>query len=371
MPYNTRYVFVAFTVPSAANFNNNAENLDFLKTQVDTTIVNGRLTLESGVPISTSDQTAKTTLYFTPYLGNRIGLKSGSSWDLYSFTEKSLPLSGYIKGVVYDIFGYLSSGALALESLAWKKVTASNSPTSGSAKTINVSDTGDLAVGREVTIKDGSNSEITTITALVANTSITVDLANSYTTPDVYGFNTRATDLTLDEGKWVKSGDATRRYLGTIRITSTTGQCEDSLQRRLISNYAQPVLRQMHKSDSTATWNANDTSFGYARGQTSNRLELLLHKDGLQPIVRLEVLAYPQSSSNLIEVGIGVDSSSEISGINSWIYNTAIPILLRAALNSALASGYHYLAWLERYTAGTGAEIKGGDYSAIQAWHWC
>jgi hypothetical protein len=33
-----------------------------------------RLTLESGVPVSSTDQTAKTTLYATPYLGNRIAL---------------------------------------------------------------------------------------------------------------------------------------------------------------------------------------------------------------------------------------------------------------------------------------------------------
>lgn len=370
MPYNTRYVFVAFTVPTAANFNNNDENLDFLKTQVDTTICNGRLTLESGVPISTSDQTAKTTLYFTPYKGNRIGLKSGSSWDLYSFTEKSLSLSGYIKGVVYDIFAYLSSGAPVLESLAWKKVTASNSPTSGSGKTINISDTGDLAVGREVTVKDGANSEITTITALVANTSITVDLANSYTTPDVYGFNTRATSLTLDDGKWVKSGATTRRYLGTIRITSTTGQCEDSRQRRLVSNYAQPVLRMLHKSDATATWNANGTSFGYARGQSSNRLELVIHADGLQPMVRLDALVYPQSSGYRLEVGIGVDSPSAISGTTAYIYNGATPSNMRATLNASLAVGFHYLAWLEKYTTGA-ARFEGGDNSAIQGWHWC
>lgn len=54
--------------------------------------VNGRLTLETGVPISATDQTAKTTVYFTPYKGNQINLWDGSAWTLYTFTETSLAL---------------------------------------------------------------------------------------------------------------------------------------------------------------------------------------------------------------------------------------------------------------------------------------
>ena len=79
----------------------------------------GRLTLESGVPISTSDQSAKTTLYYTPYTGNRIALYDGSKWTTLTFTELSLSLSGYTANKNYDIFVYNNSGAAALESLAW------------------------------------------------------------------------------------------------------------------------------------------------------------------------------------------------------------------------------------------------------------
>lgn len=368
MPYNTLYTFVAFTVPSAANFNNNFQNSDFLKTQVDTTICNGRLTLESGTAVSTTDQTAKTTLYFTPFHGNRIGLKSGSSWDLYSFSEISLSLSGYIKGAVYDIFAYLNSGTPALESLAWKKVMASNSPTSGSSKTINIADTGDLAVGREVTIKDASNSEVTTVTALVSNTSITANLANSYTTPDVYGFNTRATSLTLDDGKWVKSGDATRRYLGTIRISaSATGQCEDSYQKRLVWNYFNPVWRRLFKNDSTANWNATSTSFTYARGQSTNRLEIMLGFNEHQPQIYLDAVAFPQDSSYRLEAGIGVNHNNSIDSSGGYTYNNAFVITLNAALKNNLGIGYSYLAWLEKYTTGA-ARFEGADYSALHGW---
>jgi len=53
---------------------------------------NGRLTLESGVPVSTSDQTAKTNVYFTPYLGNCIGIYDGTSWTLQTFSELTLAI---------------------------------------------------------------------------------------------------------------------------------------------------------------------------------------------------------------------------------------------------------------------------------------
>jgi hypothetical protein len=79
----------------------------------------GRLTLESGVPVSTSDQTAKTTIYYTPHLHNGIVLWDGVDWVPITFTETSLALGTLTSGLPYDVFGYISSGALALESLAW------------------------------------------------------------------------------------------------------------------------------------------------------------------------------------------------------------------------------------------------------------
>lgn len=83
----------------------------------------GRLTLETGVAISTSDQTAKTTIYFTPYLGNKIALYDGTRWKLYSFTEKSLALGTLTDAQNYDVFIYDNAGTLTLEALAWTNDT--------------------------------------------------------------------------------------------------------------------------------------------------------------------------------------------------------------------------------------------------------
>lgn len=87
-------------------------------------IPGGRLTLESGVPVSTTDQTAKTTVYYTPYVHNVISLWTGARWKPVEFSETSLALGTLTSGKPYDVFAYLSSGVLTLEALAWTSDSA-------------------------------------------------------------------------------------------------------------------------------------------------------------------------------------------------------------------------------------------------------
>jgi hypothetical protein len=47
----------------------------------------GRLTLQSGAPVMTTTQSAKTTIYYTPYVGNQILLYNGTSMVPTTFTE--------------------------------------------------------------------------------------------------------------------------------------------------------------------------------------------------------------------------------------------------------------------------------------------
>jgi hypothetical protein len=83
--------------------------------KINNRICDGRLTLESGVPVSTTDQSSKSTIYFTPYNGNAIGLYNGSNWELLHFSETSLSLGTLTNNRNYDIFAYNNSGTLALE----------------------------------------------------------------------------------------------------------------------------------------------------------------------------------------------------------------------------------------------------------------
>ena len=83
---------------------------------------NGRLTLASLTPITTTDQTAKTTVYFTPYKGNQIGLYNGSVWSLINFAEVSVAVPGTTV-TPFDIFAYDNAGTLALETVNWTNDT--------------------------------------------------------------------------------------------------------------------------------------------------------------------------------------------------------------------------------------------------------
>lgn len=85
--------------------------------------VEGRLTLTSGTPVTTIDVTAATTIYFTPYKGDRIYLYDGTRWKLYSFSELSLALGTLTASLPYDVFIYDNAGTLTLEALAWTNGT--------------------------------------------------------------------------------------------------------------------------------------------------------------------------------------------------------------------------------------------------------
>lgn len=78
----------------------------------------GRLTLETGVPVSTTDQLAKGTIYYAPYVGNVISLYSGTNWVQRTFAEISLALTA-TSGKPYDVFVYDNVGVATLETLVW------------------------------------------------------------------------------------------------------------------------------------------------------------------------------------------------------------------------------------------------------------
>ena len=105
-----------------------ASQITLLDIAMQSVIPGGRLTTESGVPVSTSDRTAQSTIYYTPFIHNTVPLWDGGKWLPVTFAETSLALSGLTSGKPYDVFGYLSSGVLALELLAWTDDTTRFEP---------------------------------------------------------------------------------------------------------------------------------------------------------------------------------------------------------------------------------------------------
>jgi hypothetical protein len=91
---------------------------DAIQLHRDIGIMNGRLTVTSGSPI-VSTSTTSSTLYYTPFGGNQVYLYTGTIWNRYTLTERSLALSGLTTNLPYDVFLYDNSGTLTLETTAW------------------------------------------------------------------------------------------------------------------------------------------------------------------------------------------------------------------------------------------------------------
>jgi len=81
--------------------------------------------------------------------------------------------------------------------------------------------------------------------------------------------------LTTQDGVLVKSGAATRRYVGTIYINSSGGQTDDSKTKRFVWNYYNRLPRDMFDgSSSSHTYNGSARKWN--NSDANNLLEFVI-----------------------------------------------------------------------------------------------
>ena len=88
----------------------------------------------------------------------------------------------------------------------------------------------------------------------------------------------RATALAVQDGVYVKTGDTTRRYLGTIYTTGTDSS-EDSTHKRYVWNHlrANRVRRELWWTEFTATWTYSTTNTArQANANANNQVSLVM-----------------------------------------------------------------------------------------------
>ena len=243
-------------------------------------LCDGRLTLTSGTAVTTSDVTAATSVYFTPFEGNQIALYDSVRWKSHTFTEVTGSLSGLAADTNYDVYVYSNSGTITLDLTAWTNAT------------------------------------------------------------------TRATALTKQDGVYVKTGSTGRRFVGTIRTTSTIGQCEDSVTKRLVANYYNARRRRLYKetgaghSYSVADWRAwnNDSA------QKLEFIWLGEHAMEIQAIGNV----YPTADGNIGYLGVGIDGFATGNKIfQAHNLNQNSLYVPAGGYYAPSASGYHYFTALE------------------------
>lgn len=272
----------AAPTPSVADNSTRLATTAFVKAQAGSSnTMEFRLSLSSGIPVTTADVIGATTIYCVPHKGNSIKLYDGTNWNIRTSAQFSLALGTLTSGRPYDVFCYDNSGTPTLEFTAWTNDT------------------------------------------------------------------TRATALAYQDGVLVKSGTATRRYLGTFYTTSTT-TTEDSLLKRDLYNYYHRARRLMLRNDGTTTWNYTTATWRQANGSSSNQLEAV--QGVAEDSVNFDVQANATNGSSNVTaaVAIGLDSTTSPSGYSygqSVIASRSMQI--SASYKGTPSAGRHTYAWLE------------------------
>jgi len=169
---------------------------------------------------------------------------------------------------------------------------------------------------------------------------------------------TRATALAYQNGRLIKNGAATRRYLGTIYINSSGAQTDDSITKRFVWNYYNRLMRNFYKVDAnshsytTAVWRSwnNDASvrFECVVGVVEN------------PII-LSTLGTLETAYS--SIGMDVTNASSLAFV---LRRNDDSVLDSAGGSGPLwpsSVGYHYFQGVELGTAGaTQAELFIGGY---------
>jgi hypothetical protein len=207
-----------------------------------------------------------------------------------------------------------------------------------------------------LTISSGSNYDVF---CYASGTTPTLELSNAWTND-----TTRSTGLTLFNGVWTKTGDPTRRYLGTLR-GSGANQCDDSQTKRFLWNLYNSQEREVIKSvaashtynsTTTRSWN-NDATF---------RVEIVV---GISD--RNIFLSYYGAGSC---GGVGTQANVGIAKDATNTFSYPALILTRVVAFSGFGmsiadkpgAGYHYYQMVEQSQATAGTFSEASIYGYIQ-----
>lgn len=176
----------------------------------------------------------------------------------------------------------------------------------------------------------------------------------------------RATNITTQDGVYVKSGATTRRYLGTVRTGSSVGFVPDTEAQRYCWNYYNRLPRPM-KVVSTSNWTYTTATYRQANASTTNQLDCVIGVSEEPVEVTLATTAANTSAGVAVRIGIGLGSTTASSATmtpsaTTQLANTPTPI--NAYYRGWPGAGRRYFPWLEFSTAsGTttwNSSVEGG-----------
>ncbi|MGH9960731.1 MAG: hypothetical protein ACREBC_27020, partial [Pyrinomonadaceae bacterium] len=231
----------------------------------------GRVTLESGVAVSTTDQTAKTSVLYTPYVGQFVPIYSGAVWTPTVFTELTLALdsdsghTGYHQsGKNFDLFVVNDAGTVRLGTgPAWTSDTARGT---GAGTTELERKNGIWTNKVSMTLRFGSVSgNMITVVANQGTYVATVRASANGQTQIKFG------SLAANGGEaWLGIWNAYNRVLvaGSVRDNSNTWTYATASYRNLNNSVSNRIsfVRGLNEDAMFAQYAGNTTSSGAVFG---------------------------------------------------------------------------------------------------------
>lgn len=249
-----------------------------------------RLSLVSGDPIPSSDIVSATTLYAVPAIGDRISLFDGTYWDSLVSTEFSIDMS---------------------------------------------------------TVHGGSAASASSVYAIYAYIDSSVPKLEVEKWTNV---TTRATAVVQQDGVWVKSGDATRRHLGDVYITSIAGQMEDSETLRGVWNRNNQAMRGLcicpayNDGSDQATYTTQSITWVKANAGTGSDVGFII---GSAESIKFNCngLCANNTATKRSRLGIGLDGITDVRGATYGFKSIDYQPMAFSG-DTPVVEGYHTLSLL-------------------------
>jgi hypothetical protein len=290
----------------------------------DPTPPQGRLTLQTAMPVMTATQSAKTTIYYTPYVGNKVPIYDGTNMVMTTFAELSVATTDTTKSPaaigaskVNDWFVWNDAGTIRLgHGPDW---------------------TSDIArsAGTALTMANGgiwlNNAAITNGPAASRGTYVGTTRSNASSQLD-----------------WILPVIGAPPTAGVFNVWNAYNRVE----------VAGTV------GDTTATWTVS-ASLREFRGNTTYEIRFVtgLQEDAVTMHIQASATA-EASTGNYLIFGFGIDSITATTGPRSNGVNQSNLFGPATTTYATTFLGYHYIAPLESTSGGAGTTLY-GPYNAM------
>jgi hypothetical protein len=271
----------------------------------------GRLTLASATPVMTTTQAAKTTIFYTSYVGNLVPIYDGTNFTMTSIGSE---------------------------------ISVATTDITKSPAAIGVSKVNDWFVWNDAgTVRLGHGPDWTSDTARSAGTALV-----------------RVNGIWLNNTA-ITNGPAAQRgtYVGTTRSASTStlywqfgssgaGGSEAFLW---VWNCYNRILVTTDVLDSTSSWTYNSTTIRSSNGSAANRINFIcgLAEDGLDATM-WQVIQPASIATAFGIVGLAMDSTTAFDGRNLIQCLGTSGLVAAATVRKAYLPllGYHFIQALEQ-----------------------